>query len=231
MRSSLILTTLATLLAALALAVPAAAAPADFDTTFDGDGIRTESYVISDHGARATAFQSSGKTIVAGARNVFVAQNDFWIARYNDDGTPDATFGDGTDGDIAVDIAGGFDYVRDIAVLPDDSILAVGNSQESGESRFSVVKLDANGDLDATFGGGDGKVTADVGFDWSYGFAIDTYAPTSITNAGKFIVAGQADGNNTATVDNDFALARFNANGTLDTTFGQSFEWLEHTVT
>src|SRR3990172_4983538 len=139
------------LVPSLAFATGAGAAPADLDTTFDSDGIRTETYLFADDGINATAIDSNGKIVVVGSRNVFVAQNDFWIARYNTDGTPDTAFSG--DGQQTLDIAGGFDYARDLMILGDGSILVAGNAQigVGGESNFAVAKFEPDGDPDPTF--------------------------------------------------------------------------------
>src|SRR6185503_7609292 len=69
----------------------------------------------------------------------------------------------------------------------------------------------AAGDLDSGFGQG-GRVTTDFGF-------IDGAHGVAIQQDGKIVAVGLAFGVNPFTVD-DFALARYNANGSLDSTFG-----------
>src|SRR5207248_8962003 len=64
--------------------------------------------------------------------------------------------------------------------------------------------LAAPGDLDSTFGTG-GKVTTDFGGD-------DFGRKVAIQTGGKIVVAGEAS--------NNFALARYNTDGSLDSTFG-----------
>jgi uncharacterized delta-60 repeat protein len=73
---------------------------------------------------------------------------------------------------------------------------------------FALVRYNANGSLDTDFGTG-GKVTTDIGSD------DDSANSVAIQADGKILAAGYSYGNNT-----DFALARYNADGTLDTNFG-----------
>src|SRR6478672_13157220 len=61
------------------------------------------------------------------------------------------------------------------------------------------------GNLDPSFGQG-GKVLTDIDGRWNPGQAMTV-------SGGKILVAGALDG--------DMVVARYNANGTLDTTFGQ----------
>ena len=77
-------------------------------------------------------------------------------------------------------------------------------------SSVSAEQISA-GDLDPTFGGGDGKVTTDiVSADADYATAV------AIQADGKIVVAGTSNGSGT----NDFALARYTTAGALDATFG-----------
>jgi uncharacterized delta-60 repeat protein len=74
-----------------------------------------------------------------------------------------------------------------------------------------AVCLAGAGDLDPTFGDG-GKVITD------FGFNFDTAHALAIQADGRIVVAGRTLGFNT--LGDDFALARYNPNGTLDATFG-----------
>ena len=74
--------------------------------------------------------------------------------------------------------------------------------------------------LDSNFGNG-GSVVTHVG---SAGHSNYAYAGAS-DPSGKFVLAGQANSTQ------DFALARYNANGTLDTTFGGKSPNIPGTVT
>src|SRR5215204_4413399 len=76
---------------------------------------------------------------------------------------------------------------------------------------YSTKAYAAPGDLDPSFGT-DGKLTTDFGANTDYGQAV------AVQDDGKIVVAGYAS-IFTAT-GTDFAIARYNPNGTLDSTFG-----------
>lgn len=150
--------------------------------------------------ARAIALQSDGKIVVAGE-----ADSDFAVARYNSDGSLDATF-DG-DGKVSTSI-NIFDSAYDVALQPDGKIVAAGETGNGTNSDFVVVRYDLNGALDATFGGG-GAITTQIG-------GGDEFASSVVLQNGKIIVGGFSSNG----ADDDFAVIRYNSNGTLDSSFG-----------
>src|SRR5256714_1361511 len=82
---------------------------------------------------------------------------------------------------------------------PDGKIVAAG-STPGGDYRFALARYNPNGSLDTSFSG-DGKQTTDFGsFDEANGVALQT--------DGKIVVVGLTGGG-------DFALARYNPNGSL----------------
>jgi uncharacterized delta-60 repeat protein len=189
----------------VAIANPAAAPPGDLDPTFDGDGkVFTDFAGGADEG-RAVAIQGDGKIVAAGFAVGPGGSNDFALARYNTDGSLDTTF-DG-DGKVITDFAGSFDQARAVALQGDGKIVAAGIATVSGFN-FGLARYNTNGSLDTTFDG-DGKVTtAFGGNEDAFGVAIQV--------DGKIVAAGfSVDSGGT----NDFALARYNTDGTLDTTF------------
>jgi uncharacterized delta-60 repeat protein len=184
----------------IAVANPAAAPPGDLDTTFDGDGKVTTDFAGDFDEAWGLAIQGDGKIVAAG-----YSGNDFGLARYSSNGSLDPTF-DG-DGKTTTDFAGQFDQARAVAIHGDGRITAAGFAWDvSGASvHFALARYNPDGSLDTTFDT-DGKVVTDVaaGED-EQGFAM------AIQGNGKIVVAGRTS--------SDFALARYNADGSLDTTF------------
>ena len=82
-------------------------------------------------------------------------------------------------------------------------------SSENNISRKATVSPSLSGSLDTTFGTG-GKVTTSIGSSYDVANAL------GIQSDGRIVVAGSSyNGSNY-----DFALVRYNANGSLDTTFG-----------
>ena len=148
--------------------------------------------------------QSDGKILVAGWRAE--GDNDFALARFNADGSLDATFG--TSGKVTASIGAGDDRAYGVAVQADGKILVTGRSDMGASYDFSLLRLNEDGSPDATFGSG-GKVTTDVRSNSDYGYAAIARPDGSI------LVAGLS--NNPFT--SDFALVRYTADGSLDTTF------------
>ena len=113
------------------------------------------------------------------------------VTRLKTDGSPDTTFdGDGT---AMIDFGSLADAANDAVLQPDGRIVVAGYTQATA-SPPAVARLNADGSLDATFGG-DGKVTID------FGAATFAFAAALQAN-GRIVVAGQMTG-----VD-DFAVAR-----------------------
>ena len=102
--------------------------------------------------------------------------------------------------------------IADLAVQSDGKIVAVG--QRNGD--FAVARLNANGTLDASFGGGDGVLTTDFG-----GNEADFATTVALQADGKILVAGTRGNQGTLGLSDNgnFAIARYNADGTLDTSF------------
>ncbi len=176
------------------------------DTTFDSDGIVTTDFGASDDFGYAIAVQSDGKILVAGDSNIG-GSDDFALTRYNSDGSLDITFGGG-DGILTTDFSGNNDTARSIVVQSDGKILLGGQSDNGSNEDFAAARYNSDGTLDTTFGGGDGLVTTDFGGGYDYGKGI------AVQSDGKILLGGQSNGSNS-----DFALVRYNSDGSLDTSF------------
>lgn len=153
----------------------------------------------------------SGNKIVAVGLAQPGATIDFVVARYNEDGTPDATFGGG-DGVVTTPIGTGNDIGISVAIQADGKIVVVGYADMGATSEdIAVVRYEANGDLDLSFGGGDGIVTIPVSSfeDQAYSVAIQP-ADQKIVIGGTTAV----DGGNP-----NFVVIRLETNGDPDLTF------------
>ncbi|MBV9956850.1 MAG: hypothetical protein JO360_00460, partial [Acidobacteria bacterium] len=123
----------------------------------------------------------------------------------------DTSFGSG--GKVFTDFSHYRDVVYDMAVQPDGKIVAVGVATlvSSGvqTTKFGLARYNSDGTLDNSFGA-DGRVSTDFPNieDVAYGVALQP--------DGKIVVVGSTFNTDTA----DFAIARYNSNGTLDNTFG-----------
>jgi uncharacterized delta-60 repeat protein len=178
------------------------------DTTFSGDGKQTTDFSSKDNFALGVALQSDGKIVVAGYVTLSNLNSDFALARYNSNGTLDTTFS--TDGKQTTDFFGRNDHAHGIAIQPNGKIVVAGQSQSNGTGRdFALARYNSDGALDTTFST-DGKQTTD------FGTLYDAASAVALQSNGKIVAAGstgQLGGSS------NFALARYNGNGTLDTTF------------
>jgi uncharacterized delta-60 repeat protein/uncharacterized repeat protein (TIGR02059 family) len=174
------------------------------DTSFGGgDGFVTTHSASSGH---AIAEQTDGKIVVAGQSWYNNAESrDLALVRYNANGSLDTSFGGG-DGIVTTDLGWGpLSWDNYSVAMQGEKILVQVTVNNGGSMAFALARFDANGSLDTTFGGGDGKVMIDFGGMWAQdcSFAFDA--------DGNILVNGTTMG--------DFVLARYTADGVLDTRF------------
>jgi uncharacterized delta-60 repeat protein len=186
------------------------------DTTFGNGGI-VETVFPAGSYAFAVALQSDGKIVAAGTYFANFnpgdqSDTDFALARYNPDGSLDSSFGVG--GEVTTDFSGREDDAYSVLIQSDGKIVAVGSANSTTNYYdFAAARYLSNGTLDTSFGTG-GIVTTDFGMhdlDIAYSAALQT--------DGKIVAGGMAILN--GGLDQFFGVARYNANGTLDTTFSQ----------
>jgi uncharacterized delta-60 repeat protein len=175
------------------------------DTTFGSGGWVTTDFAGGSDEIRALGIQPDGKLVAAGYAGVGNF-NDFALARYNANGTLDPTFGTG--GKVTTHFGAGSSTASAMVIRPNGKLL-VGGSSGSANPRFTVVRFNPNGSLDASYGTG--------------GAAITDFAPGGEhihalvhVGSGKVVAAGYAS----SVGGSDFALVRYSAGGVLDTTFG-----------
>ena len=176
------------------------------DNSFGGgDGVASIGYPgTRSSGLSAVVVRPDGKIVVAGYYGYEVV-----LARYNSNGTLDKSFGGG-DGKVITDPPGR-SGVSELIRQTDGKLVVAGRNVTDQSQDFLLVRYHADGRRDRSFGGGDGIVITSVG-----------YGPSAATDLvsrsnGKLVVAGEAyrSGHHL-----DFALLRYNPNGTLDKSFG-----------
>jgi len=194
----------------------AQAADGDLDPTFGTGGQVTTDLAHSTDIANAVAVQADGKLVVVGQtyKNNDYTGEDFAVARYNTDGTLDSTFG--TRGKVRTDFPGLAAVPSSVVIQSDGKIVVAGGAFPlfTFLGDFKVVRYNPNGSLDTSFG--DGGIVTTTFPEGSYAFAL------ALQSDGKIIAAGTVfvDFNPGDMSDTDFALARYNPDGSLDTTFG-----------
>jgi uncharacterized delta-60 repeat protein len=186
------------------------AASGALDPSFGTGGKVVTNVSSSSDGIQGLAVTPEGKLLAVGYTG-----NRFLVVRYGVNGKPDTTFGGG-DGIVRTP----FDNpagAKQLAVLGNGGFLVAGRTAgDTTGTDFALARYHANGALDTSFGGGDGKVTTDFkgGSDQVFGMAVQ--------RSGKIIVGGDA----TLTSGHSaFAAARYLPGGTLDTTFGGGDGW------
>lgn len=122
------------------------------DAGFGGDGRVTTNFTSRYDAAGDVVVQGDGRIVAAGIAGGSGSQ--FALARYNSDGSLDATFGG--DGKVTTNFTAGSDFAFGVLVQPDGKIVAAGRAGGSG-GRIAVARYETDGDLDPTFDG-DGKV-------------------------------------------------------------------------
>lgn len=177
------------------------------DTSFSGDGKvsfgfgsgRTDSGVD-------LALQSDGKIVLVGhSSDSGNTSENFAVARLTSTGSLDSTFSG--DGKQMVNFgASTFANGNSVAIDGNGKIVIAGSKKDGPVTVFALTRLNSNGALDATFNG-TGKVI------------VNLPGPTDIARSvvfdgTKIVIAGES---RPASID--FALLRFNANGSLDTSF------------
>jgi uncharacterized delta-60 repeat protein len=159
--------------------------------------------------ARATslAIRPAGKIVVAGSAVLPRTTSLFALARYTVSGKLDRTFG--RNGRVLTSFGSrARSSAQALAISADGKVVAVGYC-DCRRFRFALARYTPRGRLDVTFGRG-GKVVTDFGARSSAEAEAVAIQPD-----GKIVVAGDATRTRT-----DFALARYNADGTLDRSFG-----------
>lgn len=169
------------------------------DTTFGTDGIQT-TLVGTLPSIYAVELDSSNNIIVAGSALVnevgYMA-----LARYLPSGILDTSFG--TNGVVLASFELGCSCYA-MVIESDDKIILTGSILKDDEVWIPLVRYNADGTLDTTFGT-NGLVVIELE-DCAVGYSIIRQSD------GKYIVVGFAEGQS--------FVVRVNSDGTLDTTFG-----------
>ena len=193
------------------LTVTVGGLPGVVDTSFNG-GPQLTAVGEGEAYAFAMAVQPDGKVVTVGRTSTPATGRDIAITRHLRDGTLDTSFGNG--GTVVTAIAPGLgaDEARAVLIQPDGKIVVGGYSDASGtDMDFLVVRYNADGTLDTTFGDG-GKTVTNIGDGTDIVFTLARQPD------GKIVAGGSAAFSQTT--GQDFALIRYNTDGSLDAGFG-----------
>jgi uncharacterized delta-60 repeat protein len=184
--------------------------PGSLDASFGSGGTARAIFGTDGMGptwGNALLQQPDGKLVVVGEYIKWGVGSYFALARFNPNGSLDTSFG--SDGKV------GTRFNQDgaafaAALQPDGKIIAVGGANNNV---FAAVRYKSDGSLDSSFGSG-GLVTTDFP-----GNNYDCAEAVVVQADHKIILAGISDYDGG---DSDFALARYNPDGSLDTTYGDN---------
>ncbi len=183
-------------------------ADGSLDNSFGVNGI-VVSMLPGDDLCLSMALQNDGKILLGGFSETGTGY-EFAVARYNSDGSPDAGFG--SSGKVMTAIGSGGATGNTLAVQIDGKILLGGYYYNSNsELDLAMVRYMPNGVVDNSFSD-DGIVT--MPFD-----ANEDYGPSLALQADGKVLAG---GTSRSAIYRNFALARFNTDGTPDSGFGSN---------
>lgn len=174
------------------------------DTTFDSDGKVTTALGSGNEEITALALQSGGEIVVAGFSSNG-SDNDFALVRYTSVGALDTSFD--SDGKVITTIGSGNEAIKALA-LSGTNIIVGGFSSNGTNNDFAVAQYTSAGVLDTSFDT-DGIVTT------AMGTGVNEINGLALQSGGEIVVGGFSS-NGTRV---DFALTRYLATGSLDTTF------------
>lgn len=198
------------------------------DNSFSSDGVvvtnTSPPSQLDGHSLDTLLLQPNGKLVAVGTTNLADFGDQFstiGLVRYNANGSLDTSFS--TDGIVTNDAVGGYvRYSVGGAVLQPDGKIVVGADARSGPlddygpRDFLAVRYNSDGSLDTSFGSGGSAIANFTGAG-----LLDSSVNSVVRQAdGKILLVGQATNRTGVYGAVDFAIARYNANGTLDTSFG-----------
>jgi uncharacterized delta-60 repeat protein len=191
------------------------------DPSFGQGGKVTTSFQLA---AAVVAIQTDGKIVGAGS-----SYDRSLLARYTAHGKPDPNFGKG--GKVVPAIA-----PLGLAIQPDGKLIVAGGDYVGGSEDFALARYNPDGRLDTSFGDG-GKVLTDFTRNPNCSDcekSNETANAVTLEPDGKIIAAGRSDANGSydsmGHSSDDFALARYTSDGTLDQSFGRDGKVLTHFV-
>jgi uncharacterized delta-60 repeat protein len=181
----------------------AAAADGNLDPTFGAGGVQIVQVAAQARDfAKAVAVQPDGKIIIGSELGDFGEGNTVVLIRLNQNGSLDTSFGNG--GKV---LNSGQNHVRKIVLQPDGKILVAGSTRpQQINFDFSVVRYNSNGTLDQSFGTNGVATSGDGEPQW-----LILQPDGRILLIGTLIIYRNGS---------DYLLARFNADGSPDLSFG-----------
>ena len=173
---------------------------------------------VGDGMAFAVNTLADQRVVVAGYCRSAAMVPVFCALRYNEDGTADNSFGTLGKTVLSLSPFGNRSIAMAATLQPDGKLVVVGYCGVGTDDDFCVARLNADGTLDATFNG-TGSVRTPIGE------GRDNATAVALQADGRLVVVGTCF----RTVnDQDICAARYNANGTADTSFNRVGKVVTH---
>ena len=162
------------------------------DTAFGTNGFTLTNFSSDWDAPKGAVLQPDGKILVVGYTGVASPYQSLALARYNSDGSPDQSFGDGGK------VLAGSGELAAVVLQPDNKIVALGDDSRY----FLLLRFDKDGSLDTSFGYG-GTIKTSFNGDWVG--ATDLVSQSD----GKVVAGGYSEKPYQTSRNSDFALARY----------------------
>lgn len=202
------------------------AQPGTLDNAFDGDGKVTTNYPLD---VRDVIVESNGNIIVVGEYN-----DGIRVIKYNTNGTIDTSFGNA--GLVTISLQGLDLDVESILAQDAQNILLSGSFSHNGNSpddKLFIIKLHANGKIDSAFGNNGIGINDSIGFGWgdcsnpnSSSYYTYSGGKIALQSDGKIVQVGER--RNYCLNDRLVHAYRYNTNGSIDTTFICTSDFVPH---
>jgi uncharacterized delta-60 repeat protein len=186
------------------------------DTGFNGTGKLVRAPSSGSDAALDAVLQADGKLLLAGYVAGADGSQDWAVLRLNQDGSYDTTFGTG--GKVVMPVGASHDAAWAIQTLAGGKIVIAGSTRTGNATSDTdqvVMRLNANGSLDTSFGSG-GKVVTHLSD------RNDLVSDMQVQADGKVVVLGTVNNALTGGLGGEFSVTRYNADGSLDTSFGKN---------
>lgn len=178
------------------------------DQSFGTGGIVTTPIGSAYDQCFAMKIQKDKKIVLAGYSYIGSGY-DFAVVRYDKDGNLDNTFGTGGITTTQVNPGNAWDIGYAMEIKKDGKIIVSGYTWNGSNYDFAMVQYDTLGSPDSSFGK-NGVVSTPLGS------GDDICRTVSVQSDGKIILAGYSNNG----TDDDYGLVRYNADGSIDKSFG-----------
>ena len=182
-----------------------------------GNGGGVQFGIPRDSAIGGAVLQADGRIVFAGSEITQGNRRVFKVGRLNTDGHVDSSFGDSGSVATPFQSLNSSDTPVQIVSAPNGKTVVLGISQTAtfdlGKRTFVLSRYNADGSLDAQFGGGDGKQSIDVDFLVD---VINSQTSVTVLPDERIVVAGTIASD---TGNRDFAVVRLLPSGERDTSF------------